>query len=310
MTLLFVDSFDHYTTVPGDKGWVTPPNSSGNGSIGAFGRNGTNGFQCGNSRKGDIQVVPSAPATITVGVAVNVAGLADAQILLSLWDGSTEQILLQAMALGSLQALRSSNAILGTTPPGVLQPGHWTYIELQSKIDPAAGTVVVKVNGTTVLNLAGINTRQSATSEVNGVGLCGMNEGSDAGVVNFDDLYIADTLGAINNGFLGDVRIVALLPNGAGNYTEWDGLTGAATHWQAVSENPPNDDTSYVSDTLAIPGHRDTYTLADLPAAIAGTVPAVQAIAYARKDDAGVRTIATMVRSAAADATGADVNLG
>lgn len=296
MTLLFCDSFDDRTVMHA-KRW-----QAGSGTIGAYGRNGTAGMQAGGG--GNWLPVPSAPATIVVGTALQ---LKNANPVMVLWlrDGATTQVSLQVDSFGRLIVYRNG-VELARTAVGLVMVGAYNYLELKATIDPAVGVVVVRLNGNVVMNLAGQNTRATANSWVDNV-LVGADGGNC--VMWLDDLYVCDSLGAVNNNFLGDVRVQAILPNGAGAYTQWDGLVGAATHWQAQASNPPDDDASYVSDSLAIPGHLDSYALGNVTPT-SGTVPAVQVSAYTRKDDAGIRTLATMVRSGAVDAVGANVNLG
>jgi hypothetical protein len=108
-------------------------------------------------------------------------------------------------------------------------------------------------------------------------------------MVIFDDVYICDATGSIHNDFLGDVKIVTLLPNGNGRVNQWTRTGGTSSgNYTAVNEVPPNGDTSYVSSSTA--GQIDAYTVSSL-----GTVSAVvaaQIVASARKDDAGTRVLA------------------
>ena len=304
MTLLFCDSFDHYTTMPNVKGWVIYSNSP---SIGAYGRNGTNGLHCTDKGYGAMQPLPSLPAAVIVGVAFRAAGLPGVP-LLSLMDTGTVQMGLTLTTNGALQVTRGTGTVLGTTGIGIIAPNAYNYIEMQASISTSVGAVTVRLNGNVVLTLTNQNTQSSGAAQVTHVALCGTAAGFGGVAYDYDDLYICDTNGARNNTFLGDVRVQAVLPTGAGNYTQWDGLTGAATHWQAQSQNPPDDDTSYVSDTLGTPGHIDSYAMADL-IPTSGTVPAVQVSAWARKDDGGGRTLSPMVRSAAVDGLGAAQSL-
>jgi hypothetical protein len=124
------------------------------------------------------------------------------------------------------------------------------------------------------------------------------------GVPVFDDFYICDTSGSFNNDFLGDARIKAVFPDGAGNYTEW--TPSAGSNYQAVDENPPDDDTTYVSSST--PNQRDTYTFgaSGLPSS---TVKAVVVNMQARKDDGGTREIAGMARSSSTDGVAATQTL-
>jgi len=103
---------------------------------------------------------------------------------------------------------------------------------------------------------------------------------------------VLDGSGAVNNDFLGDTKSETLRPTGAGTATGWTPSTGS--NWQNVDDTAPNDDADYNSTSTA--GATDTFALGDLattPAAIYG----VQACVEIRKDDAGSRSAALVLRS-------------
>lgn len=200
---------------------------------------------------------------------------------------------------GQLFAFRSTAAtVLGTGP--ALTVGTWYYLEVKATISDTVGVVVVRLNGTTVLNLTGIDTRNSANATANTVRL-----GSTAATTGFsndyDDVYIFDATGSANNDFAGDCRVEQVLPSGAGATTAWTPSAGA--NYAAVDEVPPNGDTDYVSSATA--GQTDTYAFGDLSVASSGTVKAVQATVQARKDDAGSRSLALVTRPGSTDRVGA-----
>lgn len=190
---------------------------------------------------------------------------------------------------------------IGASNNNVLRPDIWNYVEVKILFATGAtGTVTVKVNGLTVCSLSTI---QTAVTNA----FCNqVMFGASAQLVRIGDLYICDTTGAVNNDFLGDIAVRALLPSGAGSNTNWT-LTGAATNYQAVNASTPDDDTSYVSSRTA--SQRDTYAMTDLPAQVTA-VKGVQINLLARKDDASPRSIMPSIKSGATTADGADIPLG
>ena len=54
--------------------------------------------------------------------------------------------------------------LLGTSSPGVINPLAYNYISAKCFIDPAAGSVLVRVNGVIVLNLSGVVTSAAGSS--------------------------------------------------------------------------------------------------------------------------------------------------
>jgi hypothetical protein len=118
-----------------------------------------------------------------------------------------------------------------------------------------------------------------------------------------DDLYVCSTAGSVNNDFLGERRVYTLFPTGAGGHTQWTiaGSSPAATNWQSVNNATPDADvTSVISSTT---GQIDTYAFGDLPASTT-VINGVQFNHVARRDDAGVLTIAPEQRNAGSDAAG------
>lgn len=221
-------------------------------------------------------------------------------------DTGTAQVSLGLLNDGRLGVCRGGwgGALLGSSSVA-LKANAWYYLELKVLVDPAAGTVRVRLNGTTVIDLAGVNTRNTGVSQITQVGFSAVNNST---IQDYTDIYVLNTLGAVNNDLLGDCRVPCLLPTGAGAYTEFTTLFGAATQWQATADNPADDDVSYIAS--ATPGQRSTFAFADLPAGLSGTVAAVIVNHESRKDDAGSRTIAGMVRLAAVDAAGAGTSKG
>ena len=152
----------------------------------------------------------------------------------------------------------------------VIPGAVWQYIEVYGVIDPAVGEVTVRVNETVVLAITSTNTSAGGSPGVDQINFGNNNV--------IDDFYICDNSGASLNNFLGNTRVPAQLPNGAGSSTEWTPTGSASFNWQLAS-NPYMDDSSYVS--CGTPGDIDLYTLS--PVANAPLIMAVQSIVVARR---------------------------
>jgi hypothetical protein len=122
---------------------------------------------------------------------------------------------------------------------------------------------------------------------------------SAAGTGNhdFDDFWMT------TDAFLGDCRVVAVLPQGAGNYSQWTPSAGLG--WQCVDEAAMNADTDYVLSAVA--GQRNSYDFA--PVGFTGNVKAVQQITTLRKDDAGSRTAQQFARISGTDYDSANITV-
>jgi hypothetical protein len=75
-----------------------------------------------------------------------------------------------------------------------------------------------------------------------------------------DDLYVCDGSGSVNNDFLGECRVLTLLPSdGNGSNNDFDTSAGGspADHGAMVNDTTPNDDTDYVSSSTV--DHVDSW---------------------------------------------------
>lgn len=177
----------------------------------------------------------------------------------------------------------SYSVLLGTaTVPLIKTFAGWSYLEAKFVLSDTVGSITVKFNGTEVLNTTGVDTLFNSTT-AGGVGFNG------AGLSDsyWDDLYIADT------DFLGEIRVVTLLPStGNGSNTDWTPSTGT-DHGALVDEAAPNI-TDYVSSSTL--NQIDTW---NYPAVgYTGTIKAVAMNHYCMKGDAGSRAISAVTRPA------------
>jgi hypothetical protein len=212
-------------------------------------------------------------------------------------DTATVQVDLLGNADGTLSVRRGGSTVLGTST-ATLALNTWYYVELKVVGSGTSGAATVRVNGTAVLTLTGVNTQQTANATANTVRL---GQQATSGNLDYDDVYVLDGSGGVNTDFLGDCRVEQVLPTGAGATTAWTPSAGA--NYAAVDDAPPNGDTDYVSSATA--GQTDTYACGDLAVATSGTVKAVQATASCRKDDAGSRSVALVTRPGSTDRVGA-----
>lgn len=305
--LLFMDSFDAWTTTS-HKGY----------EVVGGGSNGATGARTGARAYNSTANSHNARKTLTFGTDTGIAGFA---FMGSAWPGSGTQSLFSFMdvtgasgtrqfsigvnASRQLVAHRGSSVggtLLGTSTSAFSSSISY-HIQVKVLIHASAGTVDVLVNGVSWLTLTGVNTRGAAATTLGGIWI-GQASTGDSCTFNFDDLYVCDTAGAANNDFLGDRKVVALLPSGAGSSTQF--TPSAGSNFQNVDESAPDDDTTYNSSSTI--GHKDLYAMGDL-ASTAGTISGVMTSFRARKDDAGTRTLKSKIKSGATEGNGTDRNL-
>jgi len=156
------------------------------------------------------------------------------------------------------QSTSPLGTLLGTTTVPVVSANAYNHIEAKIFIDAVVGTVEIRVNGVTVLNLTGQNTKNTAvtgTAQIVYVARIG------APVSYHKDFIIWDTTGTFNNNFLGSVSVVDIDTNADTSLT-WTPSTGT-TGYGILDNNPPLDDAAYIAAATSL---SNTFGLADLPA--------------------------------------------
>lgn len=193
-------------------------------------------------------------------------------------NGATQHMNLRLNGT-SLVLYRGGTVI--ATVPGILLATAWNYIEISQTVDStSSGTCTVKVNNATVISFTGVTKNGGTNNTIDTVQFGGLFAGG-AGTTYVDDVYINNSSGSFNTGFLGDVRVQTLSPTAAGTNTQLTPTSGS--NYANVNEVPDNQATYNSSSTV---GQHDTYTMADLVAGT-GTVYAVQQTMTASKDNSG-----------------------
>ena len=317
MALLAIDSFDHFSTAQrAYKGWTFASAGASAGdegcTIGAFGRNSTNGVRC---RNGAVSGV-SGPATLGVsntsgataglgvGFRINTAVPSTDFVLFSFKRGSTPLITVTCSATGTLSVRRGdrTDTILATSVSTVTHSTYY-FAELKVVLNDSTGTYELKIDGATFASGSGADTLVSGAATWDGVTLGSPNVGVNLSI-DFDDLHVYDGSGGSNDDFMGDHRIVCVVASsGNGGNTDWSPSTGS-DHGALVDENPANT-TDYNRGSSA--GQRDTYNFAAL--GVSGTVKAVQAVNLLSAEVAGVRSVGAVVRQSSTnyDSTGQSI---
>jgi hypothetical protein len=295
--LRFIDGFAHYSFSQIGRKWTSINLANADLSLGTGRFTSSKCITKGTINNSSISRTIDNQATWIIGFAFNYTGTGN--IFLRLYDSSTVQLTLNVNSDNTLSIYRGNNATLLGTTTATIPNNAWVYIELKTVINNTTGSVVLKINGTTALNLTGINTRSSTNNTANVITFFDSvnNNGAKCSIA---DLYICDGQGTTNNDFLGDCRVETLFPNGAGSHTDFTigGSAPAATNWQGAAESPADDDVTYnYSSTL---NQMDTYAFANLsstPVNIFG----IQHNLTVRKDNSGARAETPVIRISTTD---------
>jgi hypothetical protein len=249
MSLLFVDSFDHYFNVL-DKYDIILGLGSQISIQSAIVRNGSAALKIFGGNIG-LQKNISAQTTLIAGFAFQLTGspVASAPII-SFLDGNTSQIGLLITSTGNFQFFRGGglaagySALLGSQTSYALSFSTWHYLEVKVTIDGSAGVAELKVDGNYIIQLSGQNTKATSNASASALVLGVIFNNGTEQVEYYDDLYLLNTSGSVNNTYLGDVKIQASFPTGNGtlnNYTQnaasWVASTVMFTDQQIIDSN-------------------------------------------------------------------------
>jgi hypothetical protein len=301
VTLLHTEGFDDLNGLTASQLYPYASNMSATGSFNGYPpRTGT---RQGIDGSLGWRPAPAAEhATMIMGAAVLVEVSGTLTVMRFLSDaGATIHVTILLLPSGQVQATRAGT-VLGTSAMAVpITPGSWHYIEAKATLSDTVGVVQIKVDEVLVVNLSGQDTKNGGTKTVFDRLDLGIGTGTSP---HYDDLYICNGAGSVNNDFLGDCVVETLYPNGDGNYSVLVGSDGnSVSNYALVNETTP-DTTSYVGSSTT--GDKDSYAFGDLTHT-SGTIKGVQTRILAAKTDAGARSFRSFARSAGTDSGGTDI---
>ncbi len=176
---------------------------------------------------------------------------------------------LRFLSSGKVQLENSDGStIIGTSR--VLATGRWYCIEIKHDATTNPGALELRIDGATIGS--GANNIQGSWGEVRWGGVA-TNSTYD---FFLDDIAINDNSGSFQNSYPGSGKCILLHPNAAGDTTQWTigGSVPAATNWQSVNENPPDDAVTFVSDLVL--NNVDMYNVTNSGLAAGDTINVVQ----------------------------------
>jgi len=244
MALLFMDGFDHYLAPHFTQKWDVAEEGGASAILDisqSGGRRGGGAFRCsassGSSAHARITKAVQNSSSLVVGFAFSIDVAPSATTyLLSFLDGTSFQGGLRLTSSLTLQLWGNGVALTGGTSTETIPQNTWVYIEVKMTFASSVseGACVAMLNGVQVINATGGNTAPSGNAYANRVRI-----GANGGVYNhinwYDDLYVCDLLGDVNNDFLGDVRIERLRPQAVGTY---DSFSRSPTVAEATAAYP------------------------------------------------------------------------
>lgn len=313
MSLLFMDGFDHYDGTNANLALGQYLSASSAELTAVQVRTGSRSVRGNSSTNGElIWGFPTLKAEVGFGFGLFFQSTpADAKVLCALSNSSggfgiAANLYFIHLPSGAIEVRRSSiiGTVLLTTNPSILAPGTWQHVEIRAVASNTAGEIEIRINEVIEANATGLDTVHSGTDHFASVWLNVTTiSGSGPGATNvrfFDDFFVWDTAGSLNNDFLGDRRVLTLLPN-ANEATQEMSVTGAANAYTAIRS--ADGDTSYIvaSDSVPVTSEFSLENAGDNVGAICG----VQVVAMMRKTAAGAVTMQLSMLSGGDVAAGA-----
>ncbi len=305
MALLFVDGMTHYATADLPLKWDAGYSSWASFSISTTQQRRAGSKSLKINAIGSnyvMKTLVSADDTIIYGFAYYVDGSFGATNGFMVSNASGAQFTVHILANGAIEMRRGAynGTLLGTSAVSTIDANVWNYIEVKVKLSDAAGTYDVVANGVNVLTGSGVDTQNQAAATFDRITLYGQ-QGSNSYVT---DMYVADSIGSACNDLLGDSRVDTVMPDGAGNYAQWDPSAGA--NYACVDDPGALDnDTTYVATDVL--NEIDTYTFGNL-VALGTTIHGLALVLATRKDDAGTIKSKSVTRISATDYLGIEVS--
>jgi hypothetical protein len=272
---------------PGTLGQLT---YSGNGAISsAQARTGTYSFQLNST---DAYQTVSARSEGYIGMGIYTVSGSQNRGIVYMSDDATELVRVRINGSSRFLEAMVDGGVVDTSTQQMFE-GQWYYIEIYVKIADSGGRIVVKVEGNTWIDYTG-DTKPGSETTFNRYSFP-----DEAGISHshIDDLVIRD------DDWPGDVRVYAMVPNAAGDLTEW--TPSAGSNWDCVEEVPASDSDYVESDTT---DDEDLYNSAD--PSWGGTIQAVNVWARAKEGAAGSDTLAHIIKTTGSVFDGEDCELG
>lgn len=247
MALLWIEGFEGFGTTVGNNpapaGIVGRkyPVIKGEGSMKIA--TGRNGYALEILSSTDYVQSPNLTTnqTMTIGCAIKILKpltIQPTSILVAFYDGAGLGVHARMNQDGTISVYR--NVTLIGTSIKAMSTNTWYYLEMKVLCDQATnGQVTLKMNEEIWYQNLACDTQEwtNAYHTAFRIGAC------DTEIV-YDDMYLLDGSGSINNDFLGTRKVSAIRPNAAGDDADWTPDSG--DNHDRVNEVELDEDTSYV----------------------------------------------------------------
>jgi hypothetical protein len=299
MALLWIEGFEGFGTssTPSPTGIVSRKYSvaAENAMTVQTGRTGGYALRMVNANCSFKTSALTTDDTMIVGAGVRSSNIASAanQPIIMMVDGVTAGMQVHINGDGTLTVKRGTT-VLGTSTNN-MSSNTWYYIEFKVVCHNSTGSYELRVNDTNWLSATGIDTQIGSNAYHDVVKFTGSNFTSS---IDFDDIYVCDSTGTRNNNFLGNVKVLAIRPDSAGDDTDWTPDAGA--NYAAVDEVVLDEDTTFVETSGS--GDQDLYNYGSLAAS--GVIKGLQIVTETRVTDATSFDLNAVIKSGTTEDAG------
>jgi hypothetical protein len=186
-------------------------------------------------------------------------------------------------------------SLLASSPPNAFPMETWFFCEIGAVIAISLGSVVIKVGagpGSSTVTVLSYNGRTEYDATPSSTVVANAWNSTGNAWISTTHEYLNDSTGsAPNNSFLNDVRVLALEP--VSNDSVALTPTGGS-NWQNAALVPPVQGSDFNASPTV--NAQDTYVVATLPTNL-GVIYGVSVVAGMFKNDAGGRSMATVLKS-------------
>jgi hypothetical protein len=245
MARIFIDGFES-----GDFGVWSAGNPTINNS-----RAGLTGSYCAYFLNTQYLNLNLSKSSLYISFYISINGLNTSCPIISFYDSAAIRLgVIGRDVAGYLVAYKGNfSTLLGTGITVLGNGANWYHIEAYYLPHLTNGSFIVKADGVTQITATGVSTSPSTVN----IGI--VQIGSATGVVTlyYDNFVVDDA------NWIGNTKIQAIVPTGAGATTGWTPSTG--DNYATVDEKPASD-TDYVKTSSE---QIDTYAMGNLTGSIA-----------------------------------------
>lgn len=296
MTVIFKDGFDAYAG-SGNAFLSCRYGGSTTGWTLVTGRYGGQAARQPASAGGMNSPTFSAVSSFTFVASVRCVGL-DSDQNFAFYSAGTRMLGFTFNTDRTIGAYRDSTLLGSSATNTIPATNTWFTLEIECVIHDTTGSVKVYCDGTLILNLTGVDTRNGTPTTVDNWRT--NPAATTIGSTDWDDLYIIDSATKPADVY----RIETVAVNADGATLNWTPSTGT-DHYAVVDELPVSTTDYLQTSTLNDVDELEVGTLSTAPSGIL----AVQAIGFFEKTDVSTRACAVDVKSSSSTGAGTGVNL-